>query len=469
MPTAFRVLSPALLLVSAIASAGDTPAERLAEAIRFQTISYQDRSQINLEEFARLQTFLREQFPRVFTQLEVETVNEYSLLIRWPGSDASLAPILFTAHMDVVPIEPGTLDEWAHPPFAGVVADGRIYGRGALDDKLGVLGILEAAESLLAEGFTPQRTMVFAFGHDEEISGKEGAAKLAERMREKGWHFTWMVDEGGMLMAGNPLLPDKTLALVNVAEKGYLTLTLVATGEGGHSSRPPKISTIGRLSAALAKIESEPFPTRLEGPVASMLEAMAPHVEQPNRFVFNNLWLTGDLVAGRMSEDPLTASFVRTTTALTMFNAGVKENVVPQRAEAKINFRLLPGDTPEHVVSRIEALVDDPAIEITYDEWDKLPGVAEHPGGGFAVIAGAVNAVYPEAVVVPSLLVATTDTRHYIDLADHQYRFHGMMIDLSQAASVHGTNEYVGVESYEKSIEVARQIMTLGARKAAPL
>ena len=156
--------------------------------------------------------------------------------------------------------------------------------------------------------------------------------------------------------------------------------------------------------------------------------------------------------------------YVRTTTALTMFNAGVKENVVPQRAEAKVNFRLLPGDTPEQVVDRIRALVDDPAIEITYDEWDKLPGVAEYPGGGFAVIAEAVNAVYPEAVVVPSLLVATTDTRHYIDLADNQYRFHGMMIDLSQAASVHGTNEYVRVESYEKSIEVARQMMRLGAR-----
>jgi carboxypeptidase PM20D1 len=273
-----------------------------------------------------------------------------------------------------------------------------------------------------------------------------------------------MVDEGGMLMAGNPLLPDKTLAVVNVAEKGYLTLTLVATGEGGHSSRPPKVSTIGRLSAALARIESNPFPTRLEGPVAAMLEAMAPHVEQPNQFVFNNLWLTGGLVSDRMSEEPLTESYVRTTTALTMFNAGVKENVVPQRAEAKVNFRLLPGDTPEQVVSRIRALVDDPAIEITYDEWDKLPGVAEHPGGGFAVIAEAVNAVYPEAVVVPSLLVATTDTRHYIDLADNQYRFHGMMIDLSQASSVHGTNEYVGVESYEKSIEVARQMMRLGAR-----
>jgi carboxypeptidase PM20D1 len=283
-------------------------------------------------------------------------------------------------------------------------------------------------------------------------------------MRELGWHFAWMVDEGGMLLSDNPLLPDKSVAIINVAEKAYLTLTLTATGEGGHSSRPPKVSTIGRLSAALARIETNPFPTRLVGPVEAMLEAMAPYLEQPTQFVFGNLWLTGGVVADRMSEDPLTDSYVRTTTALTMFNAGVKENVVPQRAEAKINFRLLPGDTPESVVSRITALVDDPQIEITHDDWAQVPGVSDFKGGGYAVISAAVTSVYPQAVVVPSLLIATTDTRHYIDLSDNQYRFQGMIIETSQARSIHGTNEYLGVQSYENSIEVARQMMQLGAR-----
>jgi carboxypeptidase PM20D1 len=459
-----HALPAALLLASSLSYAGTTPAERLGEAVRFQTISYQDRSQINLEEFRRFHEFLRATYPLVFARLEVQTVNEYSLLLRWPGSDPDLAPILFTAHMDVVPIEPGTEGDWQHPPFAGVVADERIYGRGTLDDKQGLLSILEAAESLLAEGFVPSRTLVFAFGHDEEISGKEGAGKIAERMRELGWHFAWMVDEGGMLLSDNPLLPDKSVAIINVAEKAYLTLTLTATGEGGHSSRPPKVSTIGRLSAALARIETNPFPTRLVGPVEAMLEAMAPYLEQPTQFVFGNLWLTGGVVADRMSEDPLTDSYVRTTTALTMFNAGVKENVVPQRAEAKINFRLLPGDTPESVVSRITALVDDPQIEITHDEWAQVPGVSDFKGGGYAVISEAVTSVYPQAVVVPSLLIATTDTRHYIDLSDNQYRFQGMIIETSQARSIHGTNEYLGVQSYESSIEVARQMMQLGTR-----
>jgi carboxypeptidase PM20D1 len=463
MPRYFLALLP-LLFGSVMSAAGDTPAERLGEAVQFETISFQDRSKINYAEFRGFHGFLQTSYPRVFTQLAVETVNDYSLLIRWPGSEPDLAPILFTGHMDVVPIEPGTEGDWPYPPFAGVVADERIYGRGTLDDKQGVLSILEAAESLLAEGFVPPRTLVFAFGHDEEINGKAGAGKLAVRMRELGLHFAWMVDEGGFLISDNPLLPGKSVAIVNIAEKGYLTLTLVATGEGGHSSRPPKISTIGRLAGALEKIENNPFPTRLVEPVEAMLESMAPYVDQPTRFVFDNLWLTGGIVAEQMSDDPMTNSFVRTTTALTMFSAGVKENVVPQRAEAKVNFRLLPGDTPESVVERITALVDDPEVEISYSEWYHIPGVSDYKGGGFSVISAAVASVYPQAVVVPSLLVATTDTRHYIDLADNQYRFQGMMIEISQGNSVHGTNEYVGVQSYENSIEVARQMMTLGAR-----
>jgi len=455
---------PWLLAASTFSAAGSSPAERLAEAVRFRTVSYQDRGQIEYGEFLQFHQFLRTSFPRVFAQLAVETVNDYSLLIRWPGRDPELAPVLFTAHMDVVPVESGTEGDWDYPAFEGVVADGRIYGRGTLDDKQGVLGILEAAESLLAEGFTPARTLVFAFGHDEEISGHEGAAKLAARMRELGLHFAWMVDEGGFLISDNPLLPGKTLGIVNVAEKGYLTLTLSTSGEGGHSSRPPQTSSIGRLAAALARIEASPFPTRLVAPVEAMLELMAPHREQPERFVLSNLWLTSGLVADQMAADPLTNSFVRTTTALTMFNGGVKENVVPQRAVAKVNFRLLPGDTAESVVSRVTALVNDPEVNITYESWNPASPVSDFEGAGFAVIVDAVTSVYPEALMVPSLLVATTDTRHYVDVSDNQYRFHGILVEVDQATSVHGTNEYLAVESYENSIEISRRMMKMAAR-----
>jgi carboxypeptidase PM20D1 len=441
-----------------------SPAERLGSAVRFKTISYQDHDQVDYSGFAAFHRFMRDSFPRVFGALEVETINGYSLLLRWPGSDGALPPVLFTAHMDVVPVEPGTEQDWQHPAFDGVVADGRIYGRGTLDDKVGVMGLLEAAEQLLAAGFSPARTVYFAFGHDEEISGRQGAKAIAARMRELDLHFGWMVDEGGMLVSDNPLLAGKTMAMVNIAEKGYLTLTLRTTGEGGHSSNPPAVSSIGRLANALARIEAKPFPPRLVEPVEAMLEALAPHMEQPERLVFENLWLTDGLVAGNMAKERITAPFVRTTTALTMFNGGVKENVVPQRAEARVNFRLLPGDTPASVVDYIAGVVDDPLVEISYVAWDEMPPVAEYPGSGYGVIQAAIERVYPDAVVVPSMLMAVTDTRHYIDLVDNQYRFHGVRMATSQATSIHGTDEYVDVDSYEKSIEIARLMIELGAQ-----
>ena len=464
MPHQSIGITCALLLALWAGAASASPAERLGAAVRFETISYQDSGQIDYTRFEAFQQFLRQSFPLVFSKLEVEVVNEYSLLLRWPGSDPSLPPVLFTAHMDVVPIEPGTEQDWQHPPFAGVVADGRIYGRGTLDDKMGLMGHLEAAEQLLAQGFSPARTLVFAFGHDEEIGGKTGAKAIAARMRELGLHFTWMADEGGMLVSDNPLLAGKTMAMVNVAEKGYLTLILQATGDGGHSSNPPAVSTIGRLANAVARIEANPFPPRLVPPVEAMLTALAPEMEQPERFIFENLWLSAPLVTRNMAGARITAPMVRTTTALTMFNAGVKENVVPQRAEARINFRLLPGDTPEIVVAHVRAVIDDPLVEISYERWDGMPPVAAYPGGGYALIRTAIESVYPEAVVVPSILMATTDTRHYIDLVDNQYRFQGVAVTSSQATSIHGTDEYVDVASYEKSIVIASKLIELAAQ-----
>lgn len=460
----YNRLGLALLLVIP-AAWGNTPAENLAEAVRFKTISFQDRAQIDYQQFDALNSFLTETYPRVFSQLQVESVSEYSWLIRWPGTDETLSPILFTAHTDVVPVEPGTEGDWSHPAFAGIVADGRVYGRGTLDDKQGVISLLEAAEQLLAEGFQPTREIVFAFGHDEEISGLQGAGVIAQRMKALGLEFDWMVDEGGLVLLDSPVLPGKSLAMINVAEKGYLTLTLTAQGAGGHSSSPPRVSTIGSLSNALAKIEANPFAPKLEEPVRTFLETLAPHVDQPNQFLFNNLWLTDWMVASQMAKETLTQPMVRTTTALTMFNAGVKENVIPQRAEAKVNFRLLPNDTPEDVIAAIEAIIDDPSITVSHDRWNQRPGIADMQGSGFEVISAAIQSVYPDAVIVPSLLQATTDTRHYVDLARNQYRFHGTQMKPEQTASIHGTDEYISIASLEKTVAVAAAMLRLGGAR----
>jgi len=442
-----------------VAQAG-AAAEHLAGAIRFATISHQDPSMLDAEAFLGLHDYLRSSYPRVFSELQVEVINDYSLLLVWPGTDTSRPPVLFTAHMDVVPVEPGTESGWAHPAFAGVIDDGMIYGRGSLDDKVGVISWLEAAERLLSEGFIPQRTLVFGFGHDEEIGGNAGAAMIAARLRELGMHFEWMVDEGSIILENNPMVAGRPTVLIGVAEKAYLTLSITATGEGGHSSMPPAHTAAGKLAAAVVQVENNPLPIKLVAPIDTMLERSAAYVDFPNNLVLDNLWLTGSLVARRMAQERSTSNLVRTTTAVTILRAGVKDNVIPQTAEARVNFRLLPGDTPEMVIEHVRRVIDDPEISIDAgDTWQLPPPVAAMDGSGFEVIGAAARSRYPDAVVLPFLLAGATDIRHYVDLADNHYRFHGITIGLDQTGGIHGTDERVGVESFEAAVDIAVQMM----------
>lgn len=457
-----------LLLATLLAVSGvraGPAAENLAAAVRFATISHQDRAQIDAQAFLGLHEFLRQAYPRVFASLEVQVINDFSLVLTWAGSDASAKPVLFTAHMDVVPVEPVTEADWTHPAFAGVIENGVIYGRGTLDDKLGVISLLEAVERLLGQGYVPARTVVLAFGHDEEVSGLGGAAEIARYLQDQGFYFDWMVDEGGMMFSDNPLVPNKQVALVGVAEKRSMTLIFTVEGEGGHSSRPPRQTTIGRLAAAVKKVEDNPFPARIVPPIDAMLAGVAAHVPFPRNFLFSNLWLTDWLLARIMVQDPITASFVQTTTALTMFNAGVKENVIPQMAEARINFRLLPGDSAEMVIQRVTELVDDPGVKITQGATTaRQAPVASMDGPGFVTVGQAVAAVYPDAVVLPYMLPATTDVRHYLELADNHYRFHGALMGMEQAGQIHGTDEQLSVASFEKAVDIAVQMIAMGTR-----
>jgi carboxypeptidase PM20D1 len=450
------------MLTSASTIASDSPdkiAQHLAQSVRFKTISYQNLADFDPRPFEQHKQFLQDTYPEVFSQLDAQWVNEYSLLIKWHGSNSSLKPALFLAHTDVVPIEPGTAKEWTHPPFDGVVQNGIIWGRGTLDDKVGVIGLLEAATELLNENHKPTRDIYFAFGHDEEVSGPYGATAMAEIFKQQGITFEFILDEGGAVVADYPVLPDNKVATVNVSEKTYTTLTLTARGQGGHSSTPPKHTAIGILAEALAKIEANPMPARITLPVQGMLEAFAPYVSGLQGFVFNNLWLTESLVINEMDKNPLTGAYIRSTSAVTMFNGGVKENVVPQIATAKVNFRLLPGDTKDDAIAHVRTVIQNDEIEITTSDWAIKAKVASTENLGFVSIKTAVETVYPGSVVAPSLMFGATDSRMYNDLSDNIYRFHGMEITMAQTSTIHGTDEHISIESLHNTVKVAKQII----------
>ena len=436
-------------------------AARLARAVTFKTVSYQDPAYFDASEFDGLIAFLESAFPKVHSTLKKETVGGWSLLYTWEGSDESLKPIILMGHIDVVPVVEGTEKDWVQGPFEGVIQDGMLYGRGTLDDKVNVLAALEATELLLAEGAQPKRTVYLAFGHDEEIGGADGAVAIAELLKSRGVEAAFVLDEGGAVISGAFPGLDTPVASVGVAEKGYLSVELSVETEGGHSSQPPRETAIGILSGAIHRLETHQMPGGLGPLVLNMLDHIGPEMNLGMRTVIANLWLFEPLVESQLGASPLMNAFMRTTTAPTIFSAGVKDNVLPPEAMATVNFRILPGDTREDVVDHIRKVVNDERVTIRpLMEFSNDPSaVSPAEGWAFETITRSIREVLPEVVVTPYLVIAATDARHYGIVSNNVYRFSPMELKGEDLARIHGTNERISIENYGRMIRFYHRLI----------
>jgi carboxypeptidase PM20D1 len=421
--------------------------QRLAGALRIPTISVEagQYDAAALDAFAR---YLKAQFPRVHAALPPEAVG-HSLLYTWPGRDPAARPLLLLAHMDVVPVEPGTEGKWTHPPFGGVVADGHVWGRGARDDKSSVLALLETAEWLLARDFTPARTVYLAFGHDEEVGGQEGAKKIAAVLASRGVKAD-LLDEGSAVLDGIVRGVRRPVAAIMAAEKGYLTVRLTTRAEGGHSSRPPPATAVSRLARAVARVQAHPLPTRLVSPVTDMLDRLAPEMGFGQRLVMANRWLFGPLIRRQLAAHPTTNTLVRTTTAATVFHAGVKDNVLPSEATALVNFRLLPGDSIEEIFAHVRQVVADDGVELAPHGsfGDEASAPSPLDGEFFGLIERTAREAFPEAVVSTGLVTGATDARNYEGVYATRYNFTPALLTPADLPTIHGTDERIGVDNY---------------------
>ncbi len=438
--------------------------QRFAASLRYRTISHQDTAQVEAAEFERFHAFLHQSFPEVHRQLQRERVSNYSVLYRWRGTDTTLPAIVLMGHMDVVPVEPGTEDSWKYPPFDGVIAEGYVWGRGAIDDKITVMGILEAAEALLRSGFRPVRDVYFCFGHDEEVGGRHGAQRIVTLLRQRGVRVAWVLDEGGAVTTGVFPGIERPLALVGIAEKGYMMVELSAEGRGGHSSTPPRESPLGLVAAAVAAVERSPLPARLEGVVATLLEALAPEMPFPQRLMVANQWLFKGIVLRQLQQTPRGNAMVRTTLAPTIFHAGVKENVIPSVARAAINVRLLPGDTPEEVMRHLRRIIPDRRVKVQQQSVLSLPSpVADVGAVGFQLIQGAARTVFPEARVVPYLVLGATDARYYTALTPNVYRFLPVRLTPEEYQTFHAPNERLRLSEVLQAVRFYATLLFHGA------
>lgn len=427
-------------------------AESLAAAIRLPTISHQigaPAAQLEASQaaFAGLRQWLAERYPRVSQQLQMEETGSQSLLLRWSGQNRQLPAVLLMAHQDVVPVVPGSEAQWTHPPFAGVIADGYVWGRGAIDTKGSLVAILEACEALLAQGFTPPRDVLLAFGHDEEIGGS-GNRRLAAQLKAQGQRLAWVNDEGGFIVRGQVPGVSQDVAVVGIAEKGYLSVLLKAKAQGGHSSQPQPFAetAVGRLSQALQRIAAKPFSRDLEGPTRQLLDSVSPAQSFGYRMVFANLWLFAPLVEQQMSATPAGAAQLQTTLAPTLLRSGVKENVLPSEARAILNLRLHPRDSIDSVLAHLREAVNDPLVTV-----QAMPGgreaskVSDAQGAAFRQFAEVIRQSFGNTLVAPNLTVGGTDSRSYEGLSDNIFRFSPLLMEPGDLARMHGDNERVAI------------------------
>jgi carboxypeptidase PM20D1 len=440
-------------------------AEHLASVIKIQTISHEDPKEDVIENFETMQTLLAKTYPLTHKNLKKELVDGHSMIFTWEGKDASLNPVVFMAHQDVVPADEYTLDQWTYPPFSGKIADGFIWGRGTMDIKCQMISVFESVEALLAAKFKPERTIILTFSHNEEVLGT-GALAVVKHLQEKGVRVEAVIDEGGSIYDG--IIPGVKgyVATIGISEKGYLSLKFTAHATGGHSSTPSKETAIGILTQAITRLENNRFPTDVRM-VKPMFEGLGSAASPIMQMAFANLWLFGPIVAKILSAKGETDATIRTTTAPTIFHSGVKDNVLPSVAEAVVNFRILPGQSIADVCEFIRFVIKDKRVTfepMDQKAWEASP-LSPVDGDAYRHIASVIGEIWPGTAVAPFIMLGGTDSRNFCEISDCVYRFTPMVATEDDMHRVHGVNERIGIDEFHQMADTLYRIMVRCSQK----
>jgi carboxypeptidase PM20D1 len=421
----------------------------LQGAIKFRTISFGDTTLLDTAQFNGFHRYLRKTYPLTHEKLALQIVAGHSLLYKWQGSDPSLRPFVLMAHQDVVPIEDSSRSLWTVDPFEGVVKENFIWGRGSCDDKINLIGIMEAVEKLLIESFQPKRTIYLAFGHDEEVGGI-GARAIAAELQNQDVDAELVLDEGGIVTLNQVPGVTKPVALIGTAEKGYLSLELKVEINGGHSSMPAKETAMDVLNRALVALHDNPFPARFTTVTEGFLEHVGPEMSFTTRMAVANQWLLGGVVLSMYEKSPGANASVRTTMVPTVFHAGVKDNIVPTSVSAIVNLRLLPGDSSSLAIMRVKNTINDERVVIsTIGGFASEPtGITSSDGPGFKVVQEIVRKTFRETITTPFLMIGGTDSRHLEGVSKNIIKFSPM----TDPIGFHGIDERVSVDSYKDTL-----------------
>lgn len=431
-------------------------AERLSQMIRLPTVSA-ELEQRGLEPFDAFVRLLAEQYPLVHERLSLERHTDLGLLFHWAGRVPASDPLVLMAHYDVVPVDES--DPWMYPPFEGRIADGWVYGRGALDDKGPLIVVIEAVENLLADGFVPARDVYLSFGGNEETFG-DAALAISEAFRERGITPWLVVDEGGAVVDSPlPFVPGSA-AMIGVGEKGVVTLRLSTRGEGGHASTPPTQTAVRRIARAVDRLDPSMFRARAPQAIGRMLaqfSARTPGLAGVGLGLLSRMpGLTAQVFA-RLGGEP--AALVRTTVAATMQSGGTAANVIPSQASATINLRIALGETVDATVLRVRDRIADPLVGIEVLEGSEPSPESGTDGAPFALLEEALSVSHPGVPAVPYVMMAATDSRHFHRFSPAVYRFAPLEMSSAQRATIHGVDESVEISALERGERFHRALI----------
>ena len=429
--------------------------DALQKLVQCKTVSSNDPTKEDDAEFEKLIDLLPTLYPRVFEICSMDRLPGRALLLRWPGiSDRE--PSVMMAHYDVVSVDEAG---WEKPPFAAIIEDGVMWGRGTLDTKATFNGVLSAANYLIGQGFVPQQDMYFAFSGGEEVNGS-GAPNIVEYFSQHGITPGLVVDEGGAVVEN--VFPGVKVpcGLIGIAEKGMMNAEYRAVSNGGHASAPKPHSPIPTLADACKKLESHPFKSHIQGPAALMFDTLGRHSTFAYRLIFANLWCFGWIIdlLGRMSGGEINA-IIRTTVAFTQMEGSSARNVIPPAARIVANMRLNPYDDVESALDYLRKTVDNPKIRVSALESFQPSRVSQVDCPAWDKVSAAVAETWPDCIVSPYLMVQCSDSRHYGKISDKVYRFSAMDMTAQERATIHGHNERIRLESIGRAVEFYIRLM----------
>ena len=427
----------------------------LSELIRCKTVSYHDASLEDDAEFRKLIDKLPGLYPHVFQACTLRELPGRALLFRWPGKIHE-EPAVLMAHYDVVPVNE---ENWDKPPFEAILEGDVLWGRGTLDTKVTINGVLFAANQLIAEGFQPEHDIYFAFSGGEEVSGP-GATSVVDLFQKEGIIPGIVVDEGGAVVEDVFPGVKGPIGLIGIAEKGMIDTRFRCKSAGGHASAPKPHTPVGILAKACTRVEGHPFPAHIEGPAALMFDTLGRHSSFLYRMIFANMWCFGWIIdlLGKTSGGEMNA-LLRTTVAFTQMSGSSAPNVIPPEAAMVANMRLNPADSVASALEYLRKTVGNETVEISALDSSEPSRVSRVDCDAWDKVAASVAETWRGSIVSPYLMVQCSDSRHWGVLSDKVYRFSAMDLTAEERATIHGNNERIRVSTACKAVEFYIRLM----------